>query len=124
MHVIEKLKLAIRSSHQRMHLERLLNAEKSELLTGEIKDRLLKSQKRLTEAMLKHWSDAQITEREKALTQRLQKDAARLCEIDVSLQKGRNDGSPENEEGLGSKEVVQGRLEGRPDWGKMRPKKR
>jgi len=106
MHVIEKLKLAIRFSHQRMRLEQSLNVEKSEPKTGEIKDRLLKSRKRLTEAMLKNWSDAQITAKERVLTQRLRRDAARLCKTDVSPQKGINDGSPENEEGLGSKKVV------------------
>ena len=124
MHVIEKLKLAIRSSHQRMRLERLLNVEKSEPLTGEIKDRLLKSRKRLTEAMLKNWSDAQITEKERLLTQRLQKDAERLCLTAEKSQKGLSDGSPQNEEGLGPQEMVQGGLEGRPHWEKMRPKKR
>ena len=123
MHVIEKLKLAIRSSHQRMRLERLLNVEKSEPLTGEIKDRLLKSRKRLTEAMLKNWSDAQIIEKERLLTQRLQKDAERSCRTVEKSLKGLNDGSPQNEEGLGSQEVVQRGLEGRPHWEKMRPKK-
>lgn len=106
MLVTEKLKLDIRCFHQRMHLERLLNAEKSELKTGEIKDRLLASRKRLTEAMAKHWSDAQITAKEKALTQMLQKDAARLCGTDESLQKGLNNGSPENKKGISLKKMV------------------
>jgi hypothetical protein len=73
--------------------------------------------------MLKNWSDAQITEKERLLTQRLQKDAERLCLIAERSQRGLSDGSPQNEEGISSQKVVQRGLEGRPHWEKMRSKK-
>ena len=78
MRAIEKLKLDIKFFHQRMLQEPLLNAEKLEQPTGEIKDRLLQSRKRLQEAMAKNWSDAQIIEKEKARIQTLPKDVVKL----------------------------------------------
>ena len=86
MLVTEKLKLAIRSSHQRMRLERLLSAEKSEQLTTEnlknVKNRLLESRERLEEAMARHWNVQRIEEKERVLKKMLQEAAEKSCRID------------------------------------------